>query len=60
MVLDEYRRKGIAKRLTVDAIKKIRNDHPIQSLFVWNFTNEGKRASESIARATSLTLLQRK
>jgi ribosomal protein S18 acetylase RimI-like enzyme len=59
MVLEEYRRKGIAKKLTVDAINKICKDHPIQSLFVWNFTKEGIIASESIARKIFLPLFKR-
>lgn len=41
MVLEEYRRKGIAKRLVLNAIEKIRKDHPLKVLFVWPFTKEG-------------------
>jgi GNAT superfamily N-acetyltransferase len=59
MVLDEYRRKGIAKDLTLEAIERIRNDHPIKSLFVWTFSNEGKLGAEAIARITSLPLYYR-
>jgi ribosomal protein S18 acetylase RimI-like enzyme len=59
MVLEEYRRKGIAKRLTIESIKSIRNDHPIQSLFVWNFSEEGEFTSAAIAKAVSLPLLKR-
>lgn len=60
LVLEEYRRKGIAKQLTLNAIEKIRNTHPVKSLFVWPFTIEGNNASESIARIVSLPLLKRK
>jgi GNAT superfamily N-acetyltransferase len=60
MVLEEYRRKGIAKRLTIDAINKIRQDHPIQCLFMWPFTKEGDLAAEALARATALPLYERK
>ncbi len=59
MVLREYRRKGIAKRLTLKAVEAIRNDHPIKSLFVWTFSNEGLICAEALARETSLPLLQR-
>src|SRR4051812_44338143 len=38
MVLEEYRGKGIAKRLTLEAIGKIRKDHPLKKLFVWPFS----------------------
>jgi GNAT superfamily N-acetyltransferase len=59
MVLEEYRRKGIAKRLTIDAINKIRQDHPIQCLFMWPFTKEGDLAAEALAKATALPLFER-
>lgn len=59
MVLDEYRRKGIAKRLTLRAIESIRHDHPIQSLFVWTFSNEGLLAAKALALETGLPLIQR-
>jgi hypothetical protein len=56
MVLDEYRGKGIAKKLTVDAINSIRKDHPIKILFVWAFSKEGEGLAESVAKATGLPL----
>ncbi|MGZ4157914.1 MAG: GNAT family N-acetyltransferase, partial [Bacteroidia bacterium] len=59
MVLEEYRRKGIAKKLTLDAIEKIRKDHPIKSLFVWAFTKEGDSASEALANLIALPLYKR-
>lgn len=59
LVLEEYRRTGIAKRLTLHAVESIRNDHPIESLFVWPFSEEGDRASETIARIASLPLYRR-
>lgn len=59
MVLEEYRKKGIAKQLILNAIERIRRDHPLQSLFVWAFTEEGDRGSETVARLTSLPLYKR-
>jgi len=59
MVLKEYRRKGIAKRLTISAVEAIRKDHPIKSLFVWTFSKEGLLAAQALARETFLPLLQR-
>jgi GNAT superfamily N-acetyltransferase len=56
MVLKEYRRKGIAKKLILEAIEKIRKDHPVKSLFVWTFSKEGLIGSEAIARLTALPL----
>jgi hypothetical protein len=59
MVLEEYRRKGIAKQLTLNAIEKIRKDHSLKSLFVWSFSKEGEKGSETIAKLTSLPLYKR-
>ena len=59
MVLDEYRGKGIAKRMTMEMINSIRNDHPIQSLFVWPFSEKGDKLAEVIARESKLPLLKR-
>lgn len=59
LVLQEHRRKGITKQLTVKAIRAIQQDHPIASLFVWTFTEQGWLAAESIARAVQLPLFVR-
>ncbi len=59
LVLNEYRRQGIAKHLMLNAIEEIRKDHPLQSLFVWAFTEEGDRGSERISQLTSLPLYKR-
>lgn len=59
MVLDEYRRQGIAERLTLDAVNSIRKDHPIKALFVWAFTKEGDAASEKLAHLVSLPLYKK-
>ena len=56
MVLEEYRRTGITKRLVMDAIRRINEDHPLKPLFYWPFTEEGERAAESIAKETVLPL----
>jgi ribosomal protein S18 acetylase RimI-like enzyme len=60
MVLEEYRRKGLAKKLTLEAIDEIRKDHPIQSLFVWTFSREGMLAAKSLANSVGLPLKERK
>lgn len=59
LVLEEYRRKGIAKQLSLNAIENIRKDHPLKALFVWAFSKEGDLAAETIARLTSLPLYKR-
>jgi len=59
LVLEEYRRKGIAKRLTLKAIEDIRKDHPLKALFVWTFSKEGDLGAEALASYTSLPLYKR-
>ncbi|MFV5692768.1 GNAT family N-acetyltransferase [Flavobacterium sp. LT1R49] len=56
LVLEEYRRKGIAKQLTLQAIENIRKDHPLKALFVWGFSKEGDLGAEALSRHTSLPL----
>ncbi|GAB6279386.1 MAG: hypothetical protein STSR0006_13940 [Lentimicrobium sp.] len=59
LVLEEYRRKGIAKQLILNAIDDIRQQHPIKALFVWPFTEEGDLTAENIAKTVSLPLYKR-
>lgn len=60
LVLEEYRKKGIAKQLAVNAIEQIKMHHSINSLFVWSFSGEGELAAEKIAKMLDLPLYQRK
>lgn len=60
LVLEEYRRKGITKRLVLDAIRAIREDHPLKALFVWPFSLEGDMGAEAIASMAALPLHKRK
>ncbi len=59
LVLEESRRKGIAKKLSLEAIEEIRKNHPIKALFVWTFSKEGDLGAEDIALLTSLPLHKR-
>jgi GNAT superfamily N-acetyltransferase len=59
MVLEEYRRKGITKRLALKAIEEIRKDHPLKAMFVWSFTEEGDLAADTLAKAVKLPLFKR-
>lgn len=59
LVLDEYRRKGITKKLALDAIKKIGEKHPLKAAFVWAFSPEGDSAAEVIAELAGLPLYKR-
>ncbi len=59
LVLPQFRRKGLAKKIALEAIQKIRIDHPIKNLFTWNFSMEGALLSESIAKQENIPLLHR-
>jgi hypothetical protein len=59
LVLPEYRGRGSAKRLMIKAIKSIQRGHPIQCLFYWAFSIEGKKLAASVAREFSLPLYKR-
>jgi len=59
LVLPEYRGKGLAKRLMTKAIKSIQKEHPVNCLFYWAFSKEGKKLAASVARELSLQLYKR-
>lgn len=59
LVLPEYRRKGITRRLMVDALTRIQQDEPISALCVWPFTEGGRQAARALARETGLPLFER-
>lgn len=56
-VLHEYRNKGLATKLTLDAIAAIKVENPIAELFVWPFTKEGETLARKIAAKAGLPLL---
>jgi hypothetical protein len=56
IVLEEFRRKGITKRLALTAIEEIMKDHPIKALFVWPFTREGNLSADRLSQLTGLPL----
>ncbi len=60
LVLPEFRRKGLAKQLTLEAIHKIQYEYPIKFLYVWPFSKEGEELSELMSEQLGLPLLARK
>ena len=60
LVLEEYRKKGYAQEVTIQAINEISKQHPIKSLFYWPFTEGGAATAKSIATELGLPLLERK
>jgi len=59
LVLEEYRGKGLAKRLMIKAVEGIRAEYPIEALFSWEFTMAGKHLARAIARACGLPCHER-
>ncbi len=59
-VLPEYRQKGLAKKVAIEAINSIRKDHTIKSLFYWPFSSEGRGLAKSISREVDLPLFEKK
>jgi hypothetical protein len=59
LVLDEFRRKGITKKLALKAIEDMCKEHPLKAAFVWAFSPEGDLAAETIAHQASLPLYKR-
>lgn len=59
LVLEEYRRKGITEKLTLDAIAAMRREHGIKALYVWPFSDGGDKLAEKVAREVGLPLYKR-
>jgi hypothetical protein len=59
LVLPEWRKKGLASKVGMEAITQIRADHPIKYLFTWNFTPEGASLADNAAKHEGLPLLKR-
>ena len=59
MVLEEYRRQGVAKRLVLSAIEEMKKDHPLSCLFVWAFSEEGNLAAEALSKLVAMPLYKR-
>ncbi|MBE0649494.1 MAG: GNAT family N-acetyltransferase [Bacteroidales bacterium] len=59
LVLEEYRRKGIASDLVIKAVLEMKKEHPIQALFVWPFTDDGNSTAEKISQTLKMPLYKR-
>jgi predicted GNAT family acetyltransferase len=59
MLLEEFRGKGIAQNLCLNAIQSIKKDHEIKDLFFWSFSNEGEKLANKVSELTGLPLHKR-
>ena len=59
LLLEEYRGKGIAQKLALQAIENIKNDHNVNTLFFWAFSKEGEKLAEKVSDLTGLPLYKR-
>jgi len=56
LVLPERQGKGIAIKLTLEAVDNIRKDHPIAALYCWPFSDKGERLAKKVAELCRLPL----
>ena len=59
LLLEEFRGKGIAQNLAVQAIENIKIGHSIKALFFWAFSKEGEKLAEKVAGLIGLPLYKR-
>jgi hypothetical protein len=59
LLLEEFRGKGIATGLAVEAVESIRADHDIKSLFMWAFSKEGEKLAQKLSGLMGLPLYKR-
>jgi len=58
-VLPEFRRKGLAKKVAMEAIANMRKDHPIKALYYWPFSEDGKASALALAKELQLPLFEK-
>ena len=56
-VLEEYRRKGLALKMTVEAVRKVMEDFEIETLFVWAFSEGGLELAKRVAGEVGVELV---
>jgi GNAT superfamily N-acetyltransferase len=59
LVLPEFRRKGLARKLSIGAVKAIMKEHHITALYFWPFSPEGKKLAALVGEACNLPLYRR-
>jgi len=59
LLLEEFRGKGIAQNLAIQALENIKTDHNIKALFFWAFSKEGEKLAEKLSGLMGLPLYRR-
>jgi hypothetical protein len=59
LVLPEHRKKGVAKRLAVQAVQRIQAGHQVREVYCWPFSDEGRRLARAIAGELHVPLFER-
>ena len=59
LLLEEFRGKGIAQKLALNAIENIKKDYSIKALFFWSFSKEGEKLAEKVSGLIGLPLYKR-
>lgn len=59
LLLEEFRGKGIALNIAIQAIERIKIDHAIKALFFWAFSKEGEKLGEKISELMGLPLYKK-
>ena len=59
LLLEEFRGKGVAQRLCIEALEGIKIDPSIKALFFWAFSKEGEKLAGKISNLIDLTLHKR-
>ncbi|UPT67672.1 MAG: GNAT family N-acetyltransferase [Sphingobacteriales bacterium JAD_PAG50586_3] len=58
-VLPEFRKQGLSKKAIITAVTQIKETHPIQTLYYWPFSAEGKQLAITTAQELMLPLYER-
>ena len=59
LLLEEFRGKGIAQNIAIQALERIRIDHAIKALFFWAFSKEGEKLAEKVSKLIGLPLYKK-
>jgi hypothetical protein len=59
LLLEEFRGKGIALNIAIQALERIKIDHAIKALFFWAFSKEGEKLAEKVSGLMGLPLYRK-